>query len=124
MNIFGTYKGNDVTLLLKDITGLVDPQSTKEREKQIQNGRHYCEMLPIEYKPSEAYEKAFNDALMRYSKITADLVAAVAQKIWNRKGEKTVLVSLARAGTPIGILVPLKSNSFFRFDFIGVFVKF
>ena len=103
--MFSTYKEDDVTILLKDISGLVEPQSTEEREKEIQNGRHYCEMLPIEYEPSEAYEVAFEDALRRYSSITAFAVSSVAQKIWKKKKEKVVLVSLARAGTPIGILI-------------------
>ncbi len=103
--MFGTYKKEDVEILLKDITGLVKPQSTEEREKEIQSGRHYCEMLPIEYEPSEAYEKAFEDALIRYSTITARAVASVAQKIWETKGKNVAVVSLARAGTPIGILI-------------------
>nr|WP_027870913.1 cysteine protease StiP family protein [[Eubacterium] cellulosolvens] len=103
--MFGTYKKDDVTILLKDISGLVEPQSTEEREREIQNGRHYCEMLPIEYKPSAAYEAAFEDALERYSSLTANAVASVAQKIWKAKGKNAALVSLARAGTPIGILI-------------------
>ncbi len=103
--MFSTYKEEDVEILLKDITGLVEPQSTEEREKEIQSGRHYCEMLPIEYEPSEAYEKAFEDALERYSSITARAVASVARKIWKAKGKNAAVVSLARAGTPIGILI-------------------
>ena len=47
----------DVTLLLKDITGLVKPQPTKERERLIQSGRHYSEMLPIEYVPTSICER-------------------------------------------------------------------
>lgn len=54
-----SYKAEDVTLLLKDITGMVKPQSTQEREKQIQAGTHYCEMLPIEYIPSETYMQVY-----------------------------------------------------------------
>lgn len=103
--VFGTYKPEDVTILLKNITGLVEPQSTQEREREIQNGRHYCEMLPIEYVPSAEYEKIFEYAVDRYSGITADSVASVAQKIWRTKGRSVVIVSLARAGTPIGILI-------------------
>ena len=53
--MFGTYKPQDVTILLKDISGLVEPLPTSEREKLSQAGRHYCEMLPIEYEPSEKY---------------------------------------------------------------------
>ncbi len=38
-----SYTEDDVILLLKDITGLVEPQPTEERERLIQAGRHYCE---------------------------------------------------------------------------------
>ena len=47
-----SYLDHDVTILLKDITGLVEPQPAAEREKKIQSGVHYCEMLPLEYSPS------------------------------------------------------------------------
>ena len=103
--MFSTYKSEDVTILLKDISGLVKPQSTEEREKLIQSGKHYSEMLPIEYEPSMAYLKTYYDALGRYSKITAEAVANVADWIYADKGKNIVLVSLARAGTPIGILI-------------------
>lgn len=103
--MFGSYKENDVTILLKDITGMVQPQSTEEREKLIQGGRHYCEMLPIEYEPSEKYMESFYEALGLYSKMTADAVAKLAQLIYKDKGENAVLVSLARAGTSIGVLL-------------------
>lgn len=103
--MFGTYREDDVCVLLKDVTGLVTPLSTEERERAIQSGKHYCEMLPIEYEPSALYRSAFEDAVKRYSGITARAVASVAQKIWKRKGKNVVLVSLARAGTPIGILI-------------------
>ena len=42
-----TYKKEDVELLLKDITGLVKPQSTQEREQLIQQGRHYLSLIHI-----------------------------------------------------------------------------
>ena len=103
--MFGTYKPQDVTILLKDISGLVKPIGTREREKLIQSGRHYSEMLPLEYEPSEKYLRAYFDALNRYAKITAAAVASVAEKIFADKGNKIALVSLARAGTPIGILI-------------------
>ena len=103
--MFGTYKPQDVTILLKDITGLVEPLPTAAREVQIQSGRHYSEMLPLEYEPSEKYLQAYFDALNRYAKITAAAVKSVAEKIFADKGRDVVLVSLARAGTPIGILI-------------------
>ena len=103
--MFGTYKPEDVTILLKDITGLVEPLGTREREARIQSGVHYSEMLPIEYVPSPAYLAAYRDALARYAPMTADAAASVAREIWRDKGEGTVLVSLARAGTSIGVLI-------------------
>lgn len=103
--MFSTYKPDDVTILLKDITGLVEPLGTKEREIKIQSGVHYSEMLPLEYEPSPEYMAIYKLALERFSEITADAVGAVSEQIWNDKGRNTVLISLARAGTPIGILI-------------------
>ena len=103
--MFSTYRPEDITILLKDITGQVEPLGTAEREKRIQAGVHYSEMLPIEYTPSEEYLKLFFRAVDLYSGITARAVGNVAQKILRDKGRGAVLVSLARAGTPIGILI-------------------
>jgi hypothetical protein len=103
--VFGTYHSDDVIVLLKDITGLITPLGTQEREKLIQSGIHYSEMLALEYEPTPKYMEIYKLALNRYSNITAQAVERVAQQIWNDKGESTALVSLARAGTPIGILI-------------------
>lgn len=100
-----SYKNDDVILLLKDITGMVQPQSTEERERLIQSGKHYSEMLPIEYVPTEKYMQVYNEALKSYSKPTALAVGKLADKIIDFKGEDVVLVSLARAGIPIGVLL-------------------
>ncbi len=100
-----SYSENDVILLLKDITGLVEPLPTSERERQIQAGRHYCEMLPIEYVPTQKYMETYQAALKHYAADTARAVANLGDKIMKRRGKDTVLVSLARAGIPIGILL-------------------
>lgn len=100
-----TYKDKDVTLLLKDISGLVKPLPTKEREQLIQRGVHYCEMLPLEYKPSDKYLEIYNKGLGVFAQATANAVARVAEDIYRIKGEKVALVSLARAGTSIGVLI-------------------
>lgn len=100
-----SYQEEDVVLLLKDITGLVQPQPTEERERLIQAGRHYCEMLPIEYVPTRTYMDAYRSALSVFSKPTADAVGVLADKIVDKRGQDVVLVSLARAGIPIGILL-------------------
>lgn len=100
-----SYLTEDVVLLLKDITGLVQPQSTEERERLIQSGRHYSEMLPVEYVPTEKYMEVYREALGRYARQVADAVGVLSDKIIGARGKDTVLVSLARAGTPIGILI-------------------
>lgn len=100
-----SYNEDDVILLLKDITGQVKPQPTSEREKLIQAGKHYCEMLPIEYVPSEKYMEVYKEALKEYAKPVAVAVVRLGDKIIEEKGKDVVLVSLARAGIPIGILV-------------------
>ncbi len=99
-----SYKDDDVIILLKDITGMVEPQKTEEREKLIQSGRHYSEMLPIEYMPTQEYMKIYKEALTNYSKPTALAVGVLADKIMVTR-KKFVIVSLARAGIPIGILL-------------------
>lgn len=100
-----SYKEDDVILLLKDITGLVSPRPTKERERLIQSGRHYSEMLPIEYVPTREYMEAYEEALGVYAGATARAVGRLADKIISTRGRDVVLVSLARAGIPVGILV-------------------
>lgn len=100
-----SFLEDDVILLLKDITGLVEPLPTKEREKRIQGGTHYSEMLPLEYRPTDAYIRIYERSLEVFGQNTADAVARVSDKIAEQRGERVVIVSLARAGTPIGILI-------------------
>ncbi|MEG0962229.1 MAG: cysteine protease StiP family protein [Lachnospiraceae bacterium] len=100
-----SYQEKDVILLLKDITGMVAPQSTKERERLIQSGKHYCEMLPVEYVPSKNYMEAYEQAIKNNAKSTALAIGVLADKIMEQRGSQVVLVSLARAGIPIGILL-------------------
>mgnify|MGYP002511574061 CR=1 FL=1 len=100
-----SYSEQDVILLLKDITGLVQPQSTNEREAQIQAGKHYSEMLPIEYVPTDEYMEVYREALEIFAKPNADAIGCLADKIIKARGKDVVLVSLARAGIPIGILL-------------------
>ncbi|MGN0298985.1 MAG: cysteine protease StiP family protein [Lachnospiraceae bacterium] len=111
-----SYKDEDVIILLKDITGLVEPQSTQERERFIQAGRHYCEMLPIEYVPTETYMQIYQEALQMYAKPTALAVRTLAEKILKIRGNQVVLVSLARAGIPIGILLRRFIRQNYHFD--------
>lgn len=100
-----SFMKDDVVLLLKDITGLVEPLDTAERERKIQSGTHYSEMLPLEYRPTDEYIKIYKESLEIFGQNTADAVARVSDKIVQNKGKDVVIVSLARAGTPLGILI-------------------
>ncbi|WP_425590681.1 cysteine protease StiP family protein [Guptibacillus hwajinpoensis] len=101
----GSYPEQDVTFLLKDLSEITMEKSTDEREQAIQQGTHYSEMLPIEYKPTEEYMKLFYASLEETKHKVAVAVGVVAEQIVAERGFQTVLVSLARAGTPIGVLI-------------------
>lgn len=100
-----SYSTSDVRILLQDLEGKVEILDTAEREKRIQQGTHYSEMLPLEYKPTDEYMNIYNEALDTLSYETAVATALLADKLWKEKGMDLVIVSLARAGTPIGILL-------------------
>lgn len=103
--MFSTYRESDVTILLKDITGLVAPQPSSVREPLIQHGVHYSEMLPLEYVPTDEYMSVYLKAVDSFSGTTASAVATLAEKIVLEKGQIITLVSLARAGISIGVLL-------------------
>lgn len=104
--VASSYSPDDVTILLQDLKGKVPVLDTKEREKLNQSGVHYSEMLPVEYVPSDDYLKVYENALKSQGKQTAQAVVNLAHKILSTKASKEiVLVSLARAGTPVGILL-------------------
>lgn len=104
--VTSSYSADDVTILLQDLKGKVPVLDTKEREKLNQSGVHYSEMLPVEYVPSAEYLKVYENALKSQGKQTAQAAINLAHKILSVKLTKNiVLVSLARAGTPVGILL-------------------
>ncbi len=99
----GSYRANDVTFLLKPLA--LKPTPIEEKERYIQSGtKHYSEMISRESAPSAAYWRVFDEAmarnLTRFSQHLLDLAAYLDE--CTPKGE-VVLVSLARAGTPVGV---------------------
>lgn len=101
----GSYHAEDCVFLLKNINGLVEEIGVKEREYHVQHGGHYSEVLPIEYQPTEEYMTLYQKILADTAKEIAYYAGVVAELIYRRKRGKVVLVSLARAGTPIGVLI-------------------
>lgn len=101
-----TFNSDDVKILLKDLTDVMTPMSALEREKCIQHGKHYCEMLPQEELPPAEYLELYNKAMTLHTLDIARYTQAVGKQILEAtQWHKPVLISLARAGIPFGILL-------------------
>ena len=101
----GSYSEEDVLFLLKDLSEIKLEDSTANREMRVQAGQHYSESLPIEYQPPKEYVDLFWSTANEYKRKLALCVGIVAEQIYQAKGSNAILVSLARAGTPVGILL-------------------
>ncbi|MCK7626736.1 phosphoribosyltransferase [Streptomyces sp. RS10V-4] len=103
---FSSYAPDEVGWLLQDLSGVTLEAPTEEREEAIQRGgAHYAESLPVEYQPDEEYQALFRTALRGSADRIARAVGTVTETVLAERGPRPVLVSLARAGTPVGILM-------------------
>ncbi|WP_405932447.1 phosphoribosyltransferase [Streptomyces sp. NBC_00827] len=103
---FSSYAPEDVGWLLQDLSDVTLEAPTEEREEAIQSGgAHYAESLPVEYQPSAHYQELFHAALGTSAARIAQAVGAVTELVLAERSPRPVLVSLARAGTPVGVLM-------------------
>ncbi|MFF2305728.1 phosphoribosyltransferase [Streptomyces sp. NPDC058128] len=106
---FSSYAPEEVGWLLQDLSDVELEAPTEEREEAIQSGgAHYAESLPVEYQPSDRYQELFHAALETSAARIARAVGTVTETVLaerERPGHSPVLVSLARAGTPVGVLM-------------------
>ncbi|MER5808881.1 phosphoribosyltransferase [Streptomyces sp. NPDC002033] len=103
---FSSYAPEDVGWLLQDLSGVELEAPTEEREEAIQaGGAHYAESLPVEYQPSEGYQELYRSALAASAARMARAVGTVTETVLAERSPSPVLVSLARAGTPVGVLM-------------------
>ncbi|MCI3270002.1 phosphoribosyltransferase [Streptomyces cylindrosporus] len=103
---FSSYAPEEVGWLLQDLSDVTLEAPTEEREEAIQSGgAHYAESLPVEYQPSEQYQELFHAALETTATRLAQAVGAVTELVLAERSPRPVLVSLARAGTPVGVLM-------------------
>ncbi|MBC9712576.1 phosphoribosyltransferase domain-containing protein [Streptomyces sp. TRM66268-LWL] len=105
---FSSYAPDEVGWLLQDLSDVELEAPTEEREEAIQSGgAHYAESLPVEYQPSEQYQDLFKAALDTSAARIAQAVGVVTETVLAEHTGDTppVLVSLARAGTPVGVLM-------------------
>lgn len=103
---FSSYAPDEVGWLLQDLSDVTLEAPTEEREEAIQSGgAHYAESLPVEYQPSAEYQELFHAALDASAARIAEAVGAVTELVLADRSPRPVLVSLARAGTPVGVLM-------------------
>ncbi len=111
----GSYAPEDVVFLLQQIGMEFTDARTKER--LLQSGeRHYSELLSPEYDPSPVYLDAYLAALDANALRVARGVVALARRVSARLKGRIRLVSLARAGTPVGVLLRRTLVQHFRRD--------
>ena len=103
--ISGSYSLDDCTFLLKDLSSKIKVISIDEKEKIINSGINYSEILSKEEIPDKEYTKLFIDSTEEYKYEIATYTALLAEKIISCRGEDFILVSLARAGSPVGTLL-------------------
>ncbi|WP_330258778.1 phosphoribosyltransferase [Streptomyces murinus] len=103
---FSSYPPEEVGWLLQDLSDVTLEAPTEEREEAIQSGgAHYAESLPVEYQPSAQYQELFHAALDTSAARIARAVGVVTETVLAERSPRPVLVSLARAGTPVGVLM-------------------
>ena len=100
----GSYDSEDVTLLLQAID--MAPTPVAEKEHLIQSGKlHYSELLAPEAVPTPEYLEIYKAALTANGSRMADAVMALAKGLAAQITGEVTLVSLARAGLPVGVLL-------------------
>ncbi len=104
MKFSGSYASEDVEFLLRPMD--LEPTPIAIKERLLQSGaRHYSEMISAESVPDATYIDLYETALVRNGPRLARDIAALALRLVQRPGPEVVIASLARAGTPIGVLL-------------------
>lgn len=102
--ITGSYTAADCRFLLKAVD--VPMLSVEEKEHRLQAGQqHYSAMISIESAPGQHYLDVFYALVAQYQGRLAQEIANLAQQVYALRGQQITVISLARAGTPIGVLL-------------------
>lgn len=111
----GSYTLDDVQFLLTPLTIPDTPIAAKET--LIQSGKqHYSQLLSHELLPTAEYIDLFHRAMAMNQQRVAKHIINLAQQINNARANELTLVSLARAGTPIGVLLKQVLHCYFQRD--------
>ena len=118
MNFSGSYRQGDVVFLLKRLSKLLF-MNVADKEQLIQSGtRHYSEMLSPEVLPSPHYLALFHAAFFAHRQKMAHDCLVLAALIATKRNGPITLVSLVRAGTPIGVILKNLLNRVFERDVV------
>ncbi len=97
-----SFLDGDVTVLLHPVAP--DFLSIEEKEAKIQSGIHYSRLLSKESPPKSEYLHLFDQQVAAFGAELAKDALKLAGMIATKR-ENPVLVSLVRAGTPIGVII-------------------
>lgn len=109
----GSYLASDVTVLLDIVDkDAVADVPVSQKEALIQSGqRHYSDMLTLENAPTAMHEQLYQQALAQGTTRTATDIVNLAYTLHHIFQQTVslqcplILVSLVRAGLPIGVLL-------------------
>jgi hypothetical protein len=100
----GSYHPDDCVFLLQPIE--LPWVDLAQKERLLQSGAaHYSELLSPEHVPSVEYLQAFERAVEASAPAVARDVMRLAELVQRKVSGHACLVSLARAGTPLGVLL-------------------
>lgn len=111
----GSYSPEDVQFLLTPLSVPDTPVAIKET--LIQSGqKHYSQLLSHESLPAPAYLDLFYQAMAANKHSVAEHILVLAEQIVATRPHGITLVSLLRAGTPIGVLLKRVLKQYFAND--------
>ena len=115
--LIGSYPEHDCMFLLKKIKA--EFHSIQDKERLIQTGKlHYSQMVSQESRPTPEYEKLFHDLTAKYKHKLAEEILNLSCLISENIKQDVCIVSLVRAGTPIGVLVNRGINTYSHYNSI------
>ena len=103
----GSYLPEDVTFLLQNLTN-VRTVTKEEKEELIAAGEHYSDFIVSEDEHTIEQQWAYDASLQKHLNGLAVGVNSLAFNIVNEScigDDEIVLISLVRAGTPLGVLL-------------------
>ena len=90
---------------MKDLTDVIQEISVEEKERLIAQGVNYSEMISKESRMDDNINEIFHSLLEEKAAELAQYVGTICDELYRQKGERIILVSLARAGSPVGVLM-------------------